>query len=230
MAEGGSIIYTASLTSAAQSPVSVTLTNGTVVTIAAGASSGSISVAAPTDDVYVDAGSVSVSIDSAMGGNFESLAIDPTAASTSITDTADTSTVSLTASPSVAEGGNIAYTASLNNPAGTAVTVTLSNGATISIAAGASSGSVSIAAPSDDVYLDAGSVSATIASAAGGNFESLAINPAAATTNITDTTRRHHGQPDRDAQRGRRRQHRLYGEPEQSGRRTPSRSRSAMVP
>jgi len=34
----------------------------------------------------------------------------------------------------------------------------------ISIAAGASSGSVSIAAPSDDVYLDAGSVTATIAS------------------------------------------------------------------
>ena len=187
VAEGGSIIYTASLTSAAQSPVSVTLSNGTVVTIAAGASSGSISVAAPTDDVYVDASSVSVSIDSAMGGNFESLAVDPTAASTSINDTADTSTVSLTASPSVAEGGNITYTASLNNPAGTAVTVTLSNGATISIAAGASSGSVSIAAPSDDVYLDAGSVSATITSTAGGNFESLAINPAAATTNITDT-------------------------------------------
>ena len=44
----------------------------------------------------------------------------------------------------------------------TPVTVTLSNGATIVIAAGASTGSISVAAPSDDVYADAGTVSATI--------------------------------------------------------------------
>ena len=187
VAEGGSITYTASLTSAAQSPVSVTLSNGAVVTIAAGASSGSVSFAAPTDDVYVDAGAVSVTIDSATGGNFESLAINPAAATTSITDTLDTTTVSLTASPSVAEGGSITYTASLTSAAQSPVSVMLSNGALVTIAAGASSGSVSFAAPTDDVYVDAGAVSVTIDSAIGGNFEALAINPAAATTSITDT-------------------------------------------
>ena len=36
VAEGGSIVYTASLTSAAQTPVSVTLSNGATITIAAG--------------------------------------------------------------------------------------------------------------------------------------------------------------------------------------------------
>ena len=188
VAEGGVIVYTASLTSAAASPVTVTLSNGATITIAAGASSGTVNVAAPNDDVYVDAGSVSTTISNASGGNFEALAINPTVATTSITDTVDTTTVSLTATPSVAEGGTIVYTASLTSAAQTPVTVTLSNGATITIAAGASSGSVSMAAPSDDVYLDAGSVSATISSASGGNFESLQVNPAAATTAITDTT------------------------------------------
>ncbi len=94
--------------------------------------------AAPSDDVYVDAGSVSATIASAVGGNFESLVIDPTAATTSITDTLDTTTVSLTATPSVAEGGSIVYVASLSQAAQTPVTVTLSNGATLTIAAGAS--------------------------------------------------------------------------------------------
>ncbi|MBE7416662.1 MAG: tandem-95 repeat protein [Ideonella sp.] len=187
VAEGGSIVYTASLTNPAQTAVTVTLSNGATITIAAGASSGSVSVPAPGDDVYIDAGNVSATISGASGGNFENLAIDPAAATTAITDTANTTTVSLTASPSVAEGGSIVYTASLTSPAQTAVTVTLSNGATITIAAGASSGTVNVAAPGDDVYVDAGNVSATISAATGGNFETLAIDPTAATTAITDT-------------------------------------------
>ena len=106
------------------------LTNGASITIAAGASTGSVSVAAPTDDVYIDAGSISATIASATGGNFENLVINPAAATTGITDTLDTTTVSLTASASVAEGGSVVYTASLNNVAQSPVTLTLSNGAT----------------------------------------------------------------------------------------------------
>src|SRR6185369_2085056 len=187
VAEGGAITYTAALTSAAQSPVTVTLDNGATITIAAGASSGSISVPAPSDDVYVDAGSVSRTIASASGGNFESLTVDPASATTAITDTVDTTTVSLTATPAVAEGGSIVYTASLTSAAGSDVTVTLDDGSAITIVAGSSSGSVTVAAPSDDVYVDAGSVARTIAGATGGNFESLAINPAPAGTSIADT-------------------------------------------
>ena len=96
-------------------------------------------------------------------------------------------TVSLAASGSVAEGGNIIYTATLTSPAQGAITVLLSNGARITIASGATTGSVAVAAPSDDVYLDASTVSASIASATGGNFASLAINPASTSTSITDT-------------------------------------------
>ena len=47
--EGTNITYTASLTSAAQSQVLVTITGGSIITIASGSSSGTVSVAAPTD-------------------------------------------------------------------------------------------------------------------------------------------------------------------------------------
>lgn len=128
LAEGGNIIYTASVTRPALSAVVVTLSNGAIITIAAGASNGSISVPAPSDDVYLDAGLVSATISSVTGGDIESLVVDPTAARTSIADTVDATTVTLTASAaSVTEGGSIVYTASLNNPVtGTPLVVTLS--------------------------------------------------------------------------------------------------------
>jgi surface adhesion protein len=185
--EGGSIIYTATLTNAAQTPVTVTLSNGATINIAAGASSGNVTVAAPDDDPYLDASTVSTTISTATGGNFELLQIDPASADTAVVDDTDVTTLALSATPSVAEGGSIVYTATLTNAAQTAVTVTLSTGGTIGIAAGATSGSVTLGAPADDPYLDAGSVSRTIASASGGNFESLVIDPAAATTSVTDT-------------------------------------------
>ncbi|WP_207255389.1 immunoglobulin-like domain-containing protein, partial [Pseudomonas sp. GW460-E12] len=134
VAEGGSIVYTANLTNAAGTPVTVTLSNGAVITIAAGATSGSVTVKAPADDVYKDAGKVEATIKDATGGNFENLVKDPAAAVTDVTDTVDTSTVSLTATSSVAEGGTVVYTASVTAPVtGSPVVVSLSNGQTITI-------------------------------------------------------------------------------------------------
>ncbi|MEO6681087.1 MAG: LapA family giant adhesin, partial [Pseudomonas sp.] len=287
VAEGGSIIYTATLTNAAGTPVTVTLSNGSVITIDTGKTTGTVTVAAPADDVYKDAGTVQATITKATGGNFESLATSNTPAVTNVTDTIDTSTVKLTAtgtaaeggtvtytatvgqpvtgSPvtvalangqnitidigkttgtvttiapndaltghapltnsitnvsggnyenlvadktpvsttvtdtidttnlslsatnSVAEGGQITYTATLTNAAGSPVTVTLSNGSVITIDAGKTTGTVTIAAPADDVYKDAGTVQATITNATGGSFENLATSNTPAVTNVTDT-------------------------------------------
>ncbi|PMZ42772.1 immunoglobulin-like domain-containing protein, partial [Pseudomonas sp. FW306-02-H05-AA] len=64
-----------------------------------------------------------------------------TPAVTTITDSIDNTGLSLTANGSVVEGGQITYTAMLTNPAGTPMTVTLSNGAIINIEAGKTSGS-----------------------------------------------------------------------------------------
>src|SRR5690606_29243509 len=125
------ITYTATLSHAAQGAVTVTLSNGETITIADGATSGSVSVAAQGDDVYQDGETVSVSIDSATGGNFENLVPSTTAAETVVTDTTDTATLSHSATPPVAQPGNITYTATLSHAAQGAVTVTLSNGETI---------------------------------------------------------------------------------------------------
>ncbi|MCF4998902.1 retention module-containing protein, partial [Pseudomonas syringae] len=185
--EGGQITYTATLTNAAQTPVTVTLSNGSIITIEAGKTSGSVNVPTAANDVYNNGSTVSTTIAGASGGNFENLVPDTTPATTTITDSIDTTGLSLSASESVAEGGSIIYTATLTNPAGTPVTVTLSNGAVITIEAGKTTGTVSVPAPADDVYKDAGKVEATIATATGGNFENLVPSTAPAITSISDT-------------------------------------------
>ncbi|MEK1837136.1 MAG: LapA family giant adhesin, partial [Pseudomonas sp.] len=187
VAEGETVVYTASVSAPVTgSPVVVTLSNGQTITIPVGSSSASVNFTAP-NDALAGGGSLSVKIDDAKGGNYEKLDVDGKSADTSVTDTAGTTTLSLSATDSVAEGGSIVYTATLTNAPGTPVTVTLSNGAIITIAAGATTGSVTVDAPKDDVYKDAGQVEVTIKDAAGGNFENLATNPAAAVTDVTDT-------------------------------------------
>ncbi|PWB28847.1 hypothetical protein DCO48_22505, partial [Pseudomonas sp. SDI] len=116
VAEGGQIVYTATLNNAADTPVTVTLSNGQSIVIGAGQTSNSINVAAPADDVYIDAGPVSAKITGATGGNFESLVVNETPAVTQVTDTLNNSSVTLTATPSAVEGGVIVYTASVSAP------------------------------------------------------------------------------------------------------------------
>ncbi|MDP9530916.1 immunoglobulin-like domain-containing protein, partial [Pseudomonas protegens] len=186
-AEGGTVTYTATVSAPVTgSPVVVTLANGEKITIPVGESSGSVSIAAP-NDVLVGHTPLTNAISTVSGGNYENLIADKSPVSTTVTDTVDTTNLSLSATPSVAEGGSIVYTATLSNAAGTPVTVTLSNGAVITIAAGATSGTATVAAPADDVYKDAGKVEATITKAEGGNFEKLVPSTTPAVTDVTDT-------------------------------------------
>ncbi|PYC26256.1 immunoglobulin-like domain-containing protein [Pseudomonas mosselii] len=185
--EGGVITYTVTLTNPAQTPVTITLSNGQTVTIEAGKSSGSVDFQTPANDVYNNGSTVSTTITGAAGGNFEKLEPNPTPAETLINDSVDTTTATLTATPSVTEGGVITYTVTLTNPAQTPVTVTLSNGQTVTIEAGKSSGSVDFQTPANDVYNNGSTVSTTITGATGGNFEKLEPNPAPAETKINDS-------------------------------------------
>ena len=191
--EGGSVIFTVTLSQASGGDVTVTLSNGAEITIPAGTLSGSSQpVAVQSDDPYVDPSEHSVSIVGMTGGGAnEVLSFDDTPVGYTVADTTDTTTVSLTATPSITEAGtSITYMATLTNAAGTGspVTVALSNGETITIAGGASSGSVVHAVTADeDVYIDPTTVSATISSASGGNFENLVVDSTAAVTSITDT-------------------------------------------
>ncbi|WP_277760064.1 immunoglobulin-like domain-containing protein [Pseudomonas sp. A34-9] len=185
--EGGQITYTATLTNAAQTPVTITLSNGSTITIDAGKTSGSVNVPTAPNDVYNNGGTVSTTITGTSGGNFENLVPNTTPATTTITDSIDNTGLSLSATGSVAEGGSIVYTATLTNAAQTPVTVTLSNGSVITIEAGKTTGTVTVPAPADDVYKDAGKVEVTIKDATGGNFENLVPSTVPAVTEVTDT-------------------------------------------
>ncbi len=185
--EGGSITYTATLTNPAQTPVTVTLSNGQTITIEAGKTTGSVDVETLGNDVYNNGSTVSTTITGATGGNFESLVPSTEPAVTTITDSPDTTTVTLTATGNIVEGGGITYTATLTNPAQTPVTVTLSNGQTITIEAGKTTGSVDVETLANDVYNNGSTVSTTITGATGGNFENLVPSTEPAVTTITDS-------------------------------------------
>ncbi|PKO44138.1 MAG: hypothetical protein CVU29_10270, partial [Betaproteobacteria bacterium HGW-Betaproteobacteria-22] len=190
--EGGSIVYTATLSNPVHtSPIDVTLSNGLVITILVGSASGSLSVLAPADDVYLDASSVSVSINQASGGNII-LNINPASAVTIVDDTIDTTTVtlsSLTNGNAITEGGSIVYTASTTSPVtGSALVVTLSNGTTITIPVGASSAdSAPVAVRSDDEFINGtDNLSVSITGTSGGNFEAITTTGTVNNTVVDD--------------------------------------------
>ncbi|MCL1054613.1 retention module-containing protein, partial [Shewanella algae] len=183
--EGGQISYTATVNNAPETDLVLTLSNGASVTIAAGQTSGTVTVDAPTDDVYQDGETLTVGITDAQGGNYENLDTSDTA-STQVNDTIDTTTVTLTAPAEVNEGGQISYTATVNNAPETDLVLTLSNGASITIAAGQTSGTVTVDAPTDDVYLDGETLTVGITDAQGGNYEDLNLGNSV-DTQVNDT-------------------------------------------
>ncbi|WP_337041247.1 retention module-containing protein, partial [Pseudomonas juntendi] len=185
--EGGVITYTVTLSNPAQTPVTVTLSNGQTKTVEDGKSQPSVDFQTPANDVYNNGSTISVTIENATGGNFEQLTPNPTPAQTTINDSVDTTTATLTASPSVTEGGVITYTVTLSNPAQTPVTVTLSNGQTVTVEAGKTQGSVDFQTPANDVYNNGSTVNVTIDKATGGNFEQLTPDPTPASTVIQDS-------------------------------------------
>src|SRR5690606_17738107 len=179
---------TANLRYVSQGAAAVTFRKVEISSVVVGATSGSVSVAAQGDDVYQDGETVSVSIDSATGGNFENLVPSTTAAETVVTDTTDNVTVTISGDTSVSEGDTATYTVSLTHRSEEPRVGTLSSGETITNADSATSGSVSVAAPGVDAYQHGETVSVSIDSATGGNFENLVPSTTAAETVVTDTT------------------------------------------
>ncbi|WP_337678450.1 immunoglobulin-like domain-containing protein, partial [Pseudomonas lactis] len=188
--EGGQITYTATLSNKAGTDVTLKLDNGSSITIKAGETVGTVTVPAPTDDVFIDKSTQTVKITETTGGNFEKLEVAGNGATTTINDTIDKdniTTVTLTAPNAVNEGGQITYTATLSNKAGTDVTLKLDNGSSITIKAGDTVGTVTVPAPTDDVFIDKSTQTVKITETSGGNFEKLEVAGSGATTTINDT-------------------------------------------
>ncbi|PWC09195.1 immunoglobulin-like domain-containing protein, partial [Brenneria corticis] len=123
---------------------------------------------------------------SVAGKTFEDLQLGSDA-TVNITDTVDTTTLTL-GNVTVAEGSDSAtVSATLSNPTDRAFTVTLSNGATITFAAGTTTGTSSaFAVQSDDVYQDGGSYTLSVTNAGEHNFEQLDTSDTATVT-VIDT-------------------------------------------
>ncbi|MUF08323.1 LapA family giant adhesin, partial [Pseudomonas sp. CCM 7893] len=192
--EGGQITYTATLSNKAGTDVTLKLDNGSTITIKAGETVGTVSVAAPGDDVFIDKSTQTVKITDTAGGNFEKLVVAGDGATTVINDTIDDVKVVLTATNSVAEGGQITYTASLVDKNGAAVTnvgsdlvVKLDNGSTITIGNGKTTSTVNVTAP-NDVYVGANDVSAKITNVVSGGdkYENLIVVGTPVVTKVTD--------------------------------------------
>ncbi|WP_448125692.1 retention module-containing protein [Pseudomonas veronii] len=82
--EGGKIVYTATVNNAAQTDVTITLSNNTTITIEAGKTTGTVSVDTPANLADGKDLTVSATITGASGGNYENLAINPEAATTTV--------------------------------------------------------------------------------------------------------------------------------------------------
>ena len=194
VSEGGTITYTATIagTDAPQNDVVVTLSNGSSITISQGRLSGSVTVDAPADTVYEDTTTVDVTATvTATDGNYENLVVGEGSStnpvSTTITDTPDTVTVNLSTTDVNEDDATVTFTANLTAPAGDEAVTVVTDQGTITIAAHESTGSITVNTQDSDVYLDASSITATITSVTGGDFESL-VAGTNATAQIADTT------------------------------------------
>ena len=183
LVEGNDITYTATLTGGtAGNDITVTLANGETITIEAGQTSGSTTTATRVDEEYIQGTAtitnsitnvVETSSDAAPKLESVAAAAD-TSVSTSVTDDADVSTVTLSSSD-VNEGEAITVTATVDNaPQTTDLVLTLNNGETITIVAGATQGSVTFANPNGaDNAVDGETLTYSITGSSGGNYESL---------------------------------------------------------
>ncbi len=181
----------------------VTLSNGATVTIPAGSSSVPYINGTQGDDVYIDPGTISVYITSAVPAApiMAAVIVDTDPASVDVTDTIDPVIVRLSATPSTSEdGGSITYTARIEKVSDSslvnavnAITVTLTGGQTIVIPAGASSASSDpVPVNRDDVWVEIDAITNSIASATEANsgspgaFESLTFDGSTVSTTILD--------------------------------------------
>ncbi|MFC0143951.1 immunoglobulin-like domain-containing protein [Pectobacterium cacticida] len=188
--EGGTYQVTATVDNpVTQSDLVITLTNGATVTIPVGATSGtSEPIATRPDDAYQQGDEpLNIGIDTTTGGNFEALNKDATT-TVKVVDDSDAVNVTIEANGDVTEAEDAVFTIRVDTQLPDDLLVTLKNGDQITIKAGEQSAEYRVPAQGDDVYIDAGDVTAGISSAVveGKTFENLVIG-GDATAQISDT-------------------------------------------
>ncbi|HEX8587646.1 retention module-containing protein, partial [Pseudomonas sp.] len=194
---GGALVYTANVTQAPTSDLTITLSNGSTIVIRGGDTSGSTTVQlADNNTPYIDPSVISTTITGTAGGGGLVVTTDPTPAVTTITDTIDTTVASITGTQSVIEGQAATYTITLSNPAQTEVTINLTYSGTatdgtdytqvvsVKIPANSSSVTFDLNTLNDTIPEGVENVTVAIGAITGGNFE----NVVASATNGSVTT------------------------------------------
>ncbi|MCA0002309.1 MULTISPECIES: DUF5801 repeats-in-toxin domain-containing protein, partial [unclassified Mesorhizobium] len=181
-------VFTATLSNASQGVTLITTDQGDI-TIANGQTTGTLTIASGNDeDVYLDASSRTATIINTSGGNFEHLVVGAATATAQVTDTTNTVTATLTSStiPVSENGGSILYTVTLTGTPGSVaptapLTFTLANGETVTVATGATTGSVTHTY-TDAQITDQANISNSIASVQSGGSEYEHLVTAGSTT------------------------------------------------
>jgi len=187
--EGGNVTITATVDNAPQgSNLVLTLSNSQQITILAGQTSGSVTFAVQGDDPYVDGETFELTIENAVGGNYEALDIGAVSTVT-VQDTKDTVNLTIVGGTAL-ENEEIVFTIKLDQPLEDDLKVTLDDeaGTVITIKAGDTEYEYKLPAQGDDVYEDGETVTLGIKSAEveGKTFENLVIG-APADVVISDT-------------------------------------------
>ena len=178
-----STTFTLTLSNPVQTPLTVHTDQGDIV-ISSG-NTGTLTVDFSDDDVYNDGDAITVNVTGVEGGNFENLVWEGTKATSTITEVIDTTTVTLEASGPVDENGTYTITATVDHAPEGDLELELSNGTTITILDGQTTGFKSATAP--NVGSSGGTLEVTIVDTTGGNYEALDTTDSAVVTIIDST-------------------------------------------
>ncbi len=177
--------FTATLSNPGETDVTIVTNLGDIV-IPAGETTGTLFVSTADPDVYMDPSSITATVSDVTGGNFEAVDFSEATATAQISDTIDTTTVSLSVADANEDAAGVTFTATLSNPGETDVTI-VTNLGDIVIPAGETTGILFVDTADPDVYMDPSSITATVSGVAGGNFEAVDFSEATATAQISDT-------------------------------------------
>jgi surface adhesion protein len=182
------VTYTVTLGDPTTTDMTVTLSNGAVIVIPAGSTTGSVLVPVQGDDPYVDGETLQVSVDTVQGGDFNSITVTDQNVITVVEDTNSPITAAITASDVTENDAGVTFTISLSAPPqGEATAQVQVGGDTYDVVIGADgTGTLFIPTLDPDVYKDATSITATVTGVTGGNFEDTSGATASVTVNVDD--------------------------------------------
>ncbi|MGN8359368.1 immunoglobulin-like domain-containing protein, partial [Pseudomonas sp. SMN11] len=176
-------------------PASLTVNvEGTIYTVALNASGyGTLDVVnTNVEDVYKDVSTVTATVTSINGGNFEKGDVNGAQATAIVADTINSTTVKVTADAATEADSTVTFHFELSNvPKGSGATILTVNvaGSLYQVTVDAAGkGVLSVTNPnSEDVFKDASTLTATVTNVTGGNYEKVDYTGATATANIADT-------------------------------------------